>query len=145
MGKICLTDEKLETFLTEAEAIINSRPLVYVGKDFGSEFSLTPADFLNLNGKSGVPIIEVSNPHDPDYGKKSSTDKLLEMWDKGQQHLSSLWRVWKDDYLLNLRERAQTHVKGPRIQAAEEPRVGSGVLLKEDYHVGSGKWEKLKN
>ena len=79
IGKICLTEKKLETFLTEAEAVINSRPLVYVDEDFGSGFSLTPADFLNLNAKSGVPIIEVNNPHDPDYGKKSSTDKLLEI------------------------------------------------------------------
>ena len=28
------------------------------------------------------------------------------------------------------------HVKGPRIQAAEEPRVGSVVLLKEDLPHG---------
>ena len=46
IGKICLTEKKLETFLAEAEAVINSRPLVYVGEDFGSGFSLTPADFL---------------------------------------------------------------------------------------------------
>ena len=115
--KICLTEKKLETFLTEAEAVNNSRPLVQVGEDFGSGFSLTPADVLNLSAKSGVPIIEINNPHDPYYGNKSSTDKLLEIWGKGQQHLNSLWRVWIDDYSLNLRERGQTHVKGPRIQA----------------------------
>ena len=83
IGKICLTEKKLETFRTEAEAVINSRPLVYVGEDFGSGFSLTPADFLTLNTKSGIPIIEINNSHDPDYGKKSSTDKLLEIWGKG--------------------------------------------------------------
>ena len=33
IGKICLTEKKLETFLTEAEAVINSRSLVYVGED----------------------------------------------------------------------------------------------------------------
>ena len=93
------------TFLAEAEAVINSRPLVYVSEDFGCGFSLTPADFLGLNPKSGIPVIEIHGPHDPDYGKKSSTDKLVEIWGKGQQHLNSLWKVWKDDYLLNLRER----------------------------------------
>ena len=143
IGKICQTEKKLETFLTEAEAVINSRPLVYVGEDFDSGFSLTPVDFLNLNAKSGVPIIEIHNPHDPDYGKKSPTDKLLEIWAKGQQHLNSLWQVWKDDYLLNLRERSQTHVKGPRIQAAEEPKVGSVVLLKEDLPRGVWKMGKI--
>ena len=139
IGKICLTEKKLETFLAEAEAAINSCPLVYVGEDFGSGFSLTPADFLGLNPK----LIEIHGPHDPDYGKKSSTDKLVEIWGKGQQHLNSLWKVWKDDYLLNLRERRQTHVKGPRIHEAEEPKVGSIVLSKEDLPRGVWKMAKI--
>ena len=41
-----------------------------------------------------------------------------------------------DGYLFNLRERGQTHVKGSRIKADEEPRVGSVVLLKEDLPRG---------
>ena len=138
IGKICLTEKKLETFLAEAEAI-NSRPLVYANEDFGSEFSLTPADVLGLNPK----LIEIHGPHDPHYGKRSSTDKLVGIWIKGQQHLNSLWKLWKDDYLLNLRERRQTHVKGPRIQAAEEPEVCSIVLLKEDLPSGVWKMQKL--
>ena len=125
IGKICLTEKKLETFLAEAEAVI------------------TPADFLGLNPMSRIPVIGIHGPHDPDYGKKSSTDKLVEIWGKGQQHLNSLWKVWKDDYLLNLRERRQTHVKGPRIQAAEEPKVGSIVFLKEDLPRGVWKMTKI--
>ena len=46
IGKICLTEKKLETFLTEAEAVINSRPLVYVGEDFGSGFHSPQPTFL---------------------------------------------------------------------------------------------------
>ena len=143
IGKICLTEKKLKTFLAEAEAVTNSSPLVYVGEDFGSGFSHTPADVLGLNPKAGIPVIEIHGPHDPDYGKKSSTDKLVEIWGKGQQHLNSLWKVWKDDYLLNLPERRQTHVKGPRIQAAEEPKEGSIVLQKEDLPRGVWKMAKI--
>ena len=143
IGKICLTEDQLETVLTEVQAVINSRPLVYVGEDFDSGFSLAPADFLNLNPQSGVPLIEIHNSHDPDYGKKSSADKLLELWGKGQRHLNSVWKAWRDDYLLSLRERGQTHVKGPRIQAAEDPRVGSVVLLKEDLTRGVWKMGKI--
>ena len=33
MGKILLNNEQLSTFFKEAEAMINSRPLVYVRKD----------------------------------------------------------------------------------------------------------------
>ena len=59
------------------------------------------------------------------------------------QNPAALWQVWKDDYLLNLRERSQTHVKGPQIQAAEEPKVGSVVLLKEDLPLGVWKMGKI--
>ena len=33
IGKKCLTDRQLATILTEVEAVINSRPLVYVDGD----------------------------------------------------------------------------------------------------------------
>lgn len=46
IGKIFLSEKNLETFLTEAEAVINFRLLVYVGEDFDSGFSLTPDDFF---------------------------------------------------------------------------------------------------
>ena len=36
IGKIYLTEDQIETILADPEAVINSRPLVYVGEDFGS-------------------------------------------------------------------------------------------------------------
>ena len=36
IGKVCLTSEQLLTILKEAEAVINSWPLVYVGEDINS-------------------------------------------------------------------------------------------------------------
>ena len=45
IGKLCLTNEQLLTVLKEAEAIINSRPIVYVGEDINSGTTLTPALF----------------------------------------------------------------------------------------------------
>ena len=51
IGKVCLTSEQLLTILKEAEAVINSRPLVYVGEDINSYLTLSPAHFLTLNPK----------------------------------------------------------------------------------------------
>jgi len=48
---------QLETVVKEGEAAVNSRPLVYEGADFSSGFTLTPADFLSLNPKTGVPSL----------------------------------------------------------------------------------------
>ena len=61
IGKICLNVVQLETILTEIEAVINSRPLVYVGADLKSGFALTPGDFLSLNPKTGVPFLETED------------------------------------------------------------------------------------
>ena len=54
IGKVCLTSEQLLTILKEAGAVINSRPLVYVGEDI-DYYGLTPAHFLTLNPKIGLP------------------------------------------------------------------------------------------
>ena len=44
--KLCLTYEQFLTILKEVEAIINSRPLVYIDDDINSNISLTPSHFL---------------------------------------------------------------------------------------------------
>ncbi|XP_067024036.1 uncharacterized protein [Acropora muricata] len=91
IGKICLNIVQLETILTEIEAVINSRPLVYVGADLKSGFALTPGAFLSLNPKTGVPFLETEDEQlqDPDSVEKlSSAKKLLETWKKGHNILT---------------------------------------------------------
>ena len=112
IGKVCLSSEQLLTILKEAEAVINSRPLVYVGDDINSSMTLTPAHFLTLNPKIGLPVTTRDDTDDIDYNPEiSSTDRLLATWKKGLKHLSSFWKVWRDDYLLSLRERHQIKLK----------------------------------
>ena len=88
IGKICLTMVQLETVVKEIKAVINSQPLVYVGADFSSGFTLIPRDFLNLNPKTGVPSLAEDQQQDPNFlSELSSSPKLLDMWHKGQKHL----------------------------------------------------------
>ena len=54
IGKVCLTSEQLLTILKEAEAVINSRPLVYVVEDINSYMTLTPANFLTLKPQNRI-------------------------------------------------------------------------------------------
>ena len=42
IGKKCLTERQLVTILTEAEAVLNSRPLIYVDDNINSSSALTP-------------------------------------------------------------------------------------------------------
>lgn len=41
IGKLCLTNEQFRTLLAESEAVVNSRPLVYIGDDINSNIILT--------------------------------------------------------------------------------------------------------
>ena len=52
-----LSDDILQTALLEVEAIVNSRPLMDVVIEPGSELPLTPNHLLRLNLDIGLPIM----------------------------------------------------------------------------------------
>ena len=137
IGKLCLTKDQLLTVLKEAEAIINSRPLVYVGDDINSGTPLTPAHFLSLNPNVGLPNFAPEDDYDMTYKPKvDSAETLIHIWKKGLKHLDKFWQVWRDDYLLNLRERTQTKLKSPRVQTPTTAKVGHVVLIKNNLPRG---------
>ncbi|XP_061167953.1 uncharacterized protein LOC133176911 [Saccostrea echinata] len=83
MGKLCLTNKQMRTMLAEVEAVVNTRPLVYIGDDINSNITLTPAHFLTLNPKIGLQDSENFDPMDPDYvPHASSVNTLLAIWKK---------------------------------------------------------------
>ena len=57
IGRVSLTNSQLQTILTKTEAIINTRPLVYVDNDLENEI-ITPAHFLSINMKTGTCLSE---------------------------------------------------------------------------------------
>lgn len=145
LGKVCLSNEQLLTILKEAEAVINSRPLVYVGNDINSYMTLTPAHLLTLNPKIGLPISTGDDTDDTDYNPEtSSADRLLATWKKGLKHLSSFWKIWRDDYLLSLRERQQIKLKEPRAQSPFTANVGDVILIKDDLIRGSWRLGRIQ-
>ena len=124
---------QLETVVKEVKAVVNSQPLVYVGTDFSSGFTPTSGDLLSLNPKTGVPsLAEEYRLLDPDFlCKLSSSQKLFDMWCKGQKHLNMFWKLWFDQYVLSLREQTQKYLKAPRTRSSTQPSKGDIVLLKE--------------
>ena len=84
--KLNLTYEQLLTLVTEVEAIINTRPLTYIGGDFDYGISICPADFLSLNPKTGFPELQ-DDMNDAEFELKMNTSSaLLEAWKRGQRH-----------------------------------------------------------
>ena len=79
--------------------------MTYVYEDIESGFVLTPSHFLVMNRKLGLSAIDDEYFKDADYQPdKSSTTQLLEGWKKGQKYLNLFWKVWREEYLLSLRE-----------------------------------------
>ena len=141
IGRLQLTQTQLHTIITEVEGVINSRPLVYVDNDIETKI-ITPMHFLSLNTKNGTPTLsEQDEKDDPDYKNEELTtsQKIFESWKKGNQHLEQFWKVWKDDYLLNLRERSQRYNKHPKVQSSKVPKVGDIVQIKESAPRGTWK------
>ena len=127
--------------MKEVKAVVNSRPLVHVGADFSSGFTLTPGDFLKLNPKTGVPSLAVEDQQQhPDFlSELSSSQKHLDMWLKGPKHLDMFWNLWFDEYVPSLCERTQKHLKAPRPQSSTQPTKVDVVLLKKSSLQGTWK------
>ena len=67
---------------------------MYVGEDINSYMTLTPANFLTLNPKIGLPVSTRDDIDDLDNNPEiSSADKLLATWKKGLKYLGPFWKI----------------------------------------------------
>ena len=113
-----LDDECLHTFLCEAAAIINSRPLSVDNlADPDNCMPISPSNFLTMK-----PSIVMSPPgnftKDYIYSRKR--------W-RGVQYLSNqFWLKWRSEYLQNIQLRKKWNKPRTNLQ------VGDFILLKDD-------------
>ena len=87
LGSQCLTEKQLITVLTEAEAVINSRPLVYVDDDINSSIIVTPADFVSFHRGQVFPNVVDDPDPDPEFEvtkRAKYSQALLHTWKSGQ-------------------------------------------------------------
>lgn len=139
LNRKLLSEVQLHTTVKEIEAVVNSRPLVYVGDDINSRITLTPSQFLCLNPNLGVPEIDC-NLSDPTFiPYTSNSEKLLKLWKKGQKLLDVFWKMWREDYLMSLRERMQTYLKDGKVHSSFSPDIGDVVIIKDD--IPRGLWK----
>ena len=62
---------------------------------------------------------------------------------KGQKLLNVFWKLWRDEYLLSLRERTKNALKAGNKQSHLSPGVGDVVLVKEDIPRGCWRLGKV--
>ncbi|CAH8505435.1 unnamed protein product [Schistosoma rodhaini] len=88
-----LTDECLETFMIEAERIINNRPLVPVTDDSSDLDAITPAKLLLLREN----VTELTNV--------LSNDRYSKRWKQANYLAQVFWRRWSKEYVSPLQRR----------------------------------------
>lgn len=107
-------DETFETILTEAEAMINSRPLTYVPLESADQEALTPNHFL-LGNSSGTKFLS-TEPLDERVVLRSS-------WKMARYIVDELWRRWLKEYLPMITRRCKW------FEDVKDLRVGDLVLI----------------
>ena len=124
LEKALLTHTDMYTVLTEVEAIINARPLTFVGDDIRDKQPITPAH-LAL-GRSLRSLPAPTDITDEDTG-------LLRRYLYRQKLVGHFWRRWQDEYLQQLSIRPKWNQEEPPL------KIGDIVLVSEDK-TPRGKW-----
>ena len=143
IGSRCLSEKQLVTVLTEAETVVNSRPLIYVDDDINSSFIITPLSFLSQSHQHFIPDFKIDSDTFEPTEKISTSQQLLQRWKRGQRCLTQFWQIWCKDYLLSLRERCNSTVNKVRNTAKGKPQIGDVVLIKESLPRGQWKIGKI--
>ena len=119
-----LTDPQLYTVLTEAENIVNSRPLTHVSEDINDLEAITPNHLLLGKHRNWEAIINT------DVTDVFSRKK----WKQVQGIRAAFWERWQKEYLPTLTKRSRWR------KQARNFKVGELVLTREDEHAKRGKW-----
>ena len=118
-----LTDPQLHTLLTEAESIVNSRPLTHISDNADDMEALTPNHILIGLHRSWASI----------DGTDERDITSRKQWKKVQALQAQFWSRWTKEYLPSLTKRA-CWCKDTRNLA-----VGELVLVVDD-DLKRGKW-----
>lgn len=127
LGNQCVSEDVLQTVLTEVEFMVNSRPLTYVSGDINDPEPLTPNHFL-----LGMPQAAVSP------GVFSEREVMSRSkWRQSQALSEQLWRRWQKEYLPLLLTRKKWNDEQRNF------REGDLVLIVEDISP-RGLWPKAR-
>ncbi|XP_062710901.1 uncharacterized protein LOC134288972 [Aedes albopictus] len=93
-----LTDEVLQTTLSEAEDMINTRPLTYMSQDPGEQEAITPNHFLR--GAVVGRDLQVDGPF-------KLADALRDLYRRSQYLADRMWERWSKEYLPGINRRTK--------------------------------------
>ena len=118
-----LTDPQLETFLTEAERIVNSRPLTHISDNVDDMDALTPNHILIGLHRSWASI----------EGTDATDITSRKQWKQVQALRAMFWTRWTKEYLPSLTKRPCWRKGIPNLTVGE-------LVLVVDEDLKRGKW-----
>ena len=123
-----LDDDSLRTFMYEAAAIVNSRPLtVDSANDPLSLAPLTPNQILTM--KHDVVLPPLGNFENTDlYSKKR--------WRRVQHLANEFWKRWRKEYLQNLQVRSKWNKTLPNVEIDDVVIVCDDDLPRSRWRLG---------
>ena len=131
LGKALLTYIEMITVLTDIEAIVNSRPLTYVGDDIKDGRIITPA-LLSI-GRDVQPV--------PDELPRKVNISLSERFRYQQRLKQHFWKRWQQEYLPSLTVRQKWNKVLPPLQENDIVLITDDNLSRIKWKIG--KVEKL--
>lgn len=124
VGETKLTYEEFETFLTQIEACLNSRPLTNLSNDPNDLSVLTPGHFI-----IGRALTSIPEPNYLDYNVS-----YLNRWQIIQKMVQQFWKRWHNEYLCRLQQRPKWLLPTKNLQ------LNDLCLIKED-NLPPTKWK----
>ena len=112
-----LNDELLHTFLIEAEAIVNSRPLSFIESDTDVIQPLSPMQLLTLKASTMLP---------PPGDFVQEDVYCRRRWRRVQYLSNQFWSKWRSEYVHSLQQRNKWHRPQRNVSC------GDIVLLVDD-------------
>lgn len=124
VGEHTLTFEEMCTFLNQAEAVLNSRPIGALTRDRDDVAPLTPGHLL-----IGQPMIAVPEPNALDVAVPYAC-----RWKLVQRLVQHFWNRWSTEYVhaMQQREKWQTNQR--------QSQVGDVVILRDEL-LPATKWK----
>jgi hypothetical protein len=118
------TESEFRCLLAEVMGFLNGRPLVYQRNGVEDGVSITPNHFLLQR-----PGMEI-----PDSNYKAS--KLGDTFDFVQHTADEVWKLWQDEYLPTLLERAKWRFRDRDLQLGDTVLVVDNNLPRNMWSVG---------
>ena len=120
-----LDEESLRTFLTEAEAIVNSRPLSLESLHDPEEKPLTPNQILTMKTFVASPAPGVFQ-HEGVYARKR--------WRVVQHLADAFWSRWKKEYLQLLQTRQKWTGERRNLRVGDMVMLATSRMLVRSPH-----------